>query len=454
MDAKLSKKPERDHVDETVRANGDVNATNRRWSISFSDGFGAEVEFDERGDGSGRYDVLNYRRNRITRQYEYVKVGQWNNGLKMDEGSVIRWAGGTAEVPRSECSLPCGRGQVRHGDSHTCCWVCITCQPWQYVKDEFTCIDCDVGWWPTDDKMGCFRLREQYMDWATAYAILPVCLSLFGIGLTMVVMVTFLRHIDTPIVKASGRELSFMLLSGFLICFAMTFVLLLKPGPVVCAFQRFGVGFGFSVTYSSLFTKTNRISRIFDSASRSAKRPPFISPRSQVVISLLLIAIQVICNCIWLILEPPGTRPFHPFGKRDEIVLKCRIRDQSFLISLIYNMLLIIICTVYAVKTRKIPENFNESKFIGFTMYTTCIIWLAFIPIYFGTLNSFQIQVTTLCVSISLSAFVALLCLFTPKMYIIVFQPEKNVRRLTMNSTTYKKGPGSSIDASNSNHGK
>lgn len=50
-----------------------------------------------------------------------------------------------------------------------------------------------------------------------------------------------------------------------------------------------------------------------------------------------------------------------------------------------------------------------------------------------------QVQITTLCISISLSATVALVCLFTPKMYIIVFQPEKNVRRLTMNSASYKK---------------
>ena len=41
---------------------------------------------------------------------------------------------------------------------------------------------------------------------------------------------------------------------------------------------------------------------------------------------------------------------------------------------------------------RKIPENFNESKFIGFTMYTTCIIWLAFVPLYFGTGNSFEVR--------------------------------------------------------------
>ena len=137
------------------------------------------------------------------------------------------------------------------------------------------------------------------------------------------------------------------------------------------------------------------------------------------------------------------------------------MEDSSFLLSQVFNVLLIIVCTVYAIKTRKIPENFNESKFIGFTMYTTCIIWLAFLPIYFGTANTNevitlplstliesaliciligQIQITTMCLTISLSATVALVCLYLPKVYIIVFHPDKNVRKLTMNAT-YRKPP-------------
>lgn len=55
-------------------------------------------------------------------------------------------------------------------------------------------------------------------------------------------------------------------------------------------------------------------------------------------------------------------------------------------------MILITTCTVYAVKTRKIPENFNESKFIGFTMYTTIVIWLAFVTMFFGTNNSYEVS--------------------------------------------------------------
>ncbi len=109
------------------------------------------------------------------------------------------------------------------------------------------------------------------------------------------------------------------------------------------------------------------------------------------LITSLLIAIQVTINVAWLIVEPPDIFPLTSADRPDPVVVKCRLRHDSFLLSLSYNMVLVITCTVYAVKTRKIPENFNESKFIGFTMYTTCVIWLAFVPLYYGTLHSIQV---------------------------------------------------------------
>lgn len=146
---------------------------------------------------------------------------------------------------------------------------------------------------------------------------------------------------------------------------------------------------------------------------------------------------EVVLTLIWMIVEPPGTRYSYP--DRRQVILKCNIQDMSFLFSQLYNALLILVSTVYAVKTRRIPENFNESKFIGFTMYTTCIIWLAFVPIYFGTGNAHETQITTLCVAISLSASVTLVCLYSPKVYIIVFQPDKNIRGKVCMGSTFKK---------------
>ena len=119
-----------------------------------------------------------------------------------------------------------------------------------------------------------------------------------------------------------------------------------------------------------------------------------------------------------------------------------------------YPIFLLIICTIYAILTRKIPEAFNESKYIGFTMYTTCIIWLAFVPIYFSTANNIEIRLATMCFSVSLSATVSLVCLFTPKMYIILAHPERNVRQSMMasktvtktNSSTYRVDSGTQSD--------
>ena len=358
----------------------------------FADKYGGVVQFDRQGDAVGRYNLLNFRRNRTTQRYEYHKVGDWRGDLSMYPTESLMWAGGTYDVPVSQCSKPCGIGEVKTVQGDSCCWLCLKCEDWQTVRDNDTCEDCPIGYWPDHDRRHCFELPKVSLRWDSVFFLVPVCLACVGIIMTSIVMITFLRYRDTPIVKASGRELSFLLLGGFLLCYGMTFILLVRPTPLVCALQRFGVGFSFSVTYSALLTKTNRISRIFDSASKTAKRPAFISPKSQVIIALILISVQVAGSAVWFVLEPPGVRPYKINGRKDKVVDKCKIEDISFLISLTYNMLLIITCTVYAVKTRKIPENFNESKFIGFTMYTTCIIWLAFVPIYFGALNSFEVS--------------------------------------------------------------
>lgn len=54
----------------------------------------------------------------------------------------------------------------------------------------------------------------------------------------------------------------------------------------------------------------------------------------------------------------------------------------------------------------------------GFTMYTTCVIWLAFVPLYFGTGNHMPLRITSMSVTISLSASVTIACLFSPKVNI------------------------------------
>lgn len=63
-----------------------------------------------------------------------------------------------------------------------------------------------------------------------------------------------------------------------------------------------------------------------------------------------------------MIIEEPGIKKDVSDEKRWLVILKCRVKDTSTLFGLVYNMILVAVCTGYAFKTRKIPENYNESK--------------------------------------------------------------------------------------------
>nr|XP_046191006.1 metabotropic glutamate receptor 2-like [Oncorhynchus gorbuscha] len=401
------------------------------------------VRFDIFGDSLGRYNIFHYHKE--DGRYVYRKVGYWAQNLTLNT-SQIPWEGHAA--PTSQCSDPCRKNEVKSmqpGD--VCCWICIPCQPYQYLKNEFTCADCKFSEWPLANLTGCYNLPEEYIRWEDAWAIGPVTMSCLGMMCTLFIIGLFLKHNDTPVVKASGRELSYILLLGVLMCYSMTFIYISKPSMAVCTLRRLGLGTSFAVCYSALLTKTNRIARIFSGVKDGAQRPRFISPASQVAICGGLISCQLVVVVVWLLVEVPGVRKEVNPERRDIVTLKCNSKDSSMLMSLSYNCILIILCTVYAFKTRKCPENFNEAKFIGFTMYTTCIIWLAFQPIFYVTASDYRVQTTTMCISVSLSGSVVLGCLFAPKTHVILFQPQKNVTSLRVATTRFSvtTGPGSSF---------
>ncbi|XP_049577938.1 metabotropic glutamate receptor 3 [Syngnathus scovelli] len=391
------------------------------------------VKFDSQGDGVGRYNIFSYQRS--GERFAYVPVGEWAESLSLN-GALIQWPKEAA--PSSQCSDPCERNEMKKMQAgEYCCWICTACEPHEYLADEFTCSPCAPGQWPTDDLTSCYELPEDYIMWEDAWAIGPITIACVGFMCTGLVLWVLVRHNDTPLVKASGRELCYILLLGVFMSYTMTFLFLAKPSPAICALRRLGLGTSFAVCYAALLTKTNRIARIFGGVKdgAGAARPRFISPSSQVFICLSLISVQLVMVSVWLLLEVPGTRRFTLPERRQTVILKCNVRDASMLLSLSYDVLLVILCTVYAFKTRKCPENFNEAKFIGFTMYTTCIIWLAFLPIFYVTSSDYRVQTTTMCISVSLSGFVVLGCMFAPKVHIIMFQPQKNVtsHRLNLN---------------------
>uniref|UniRef100_A0A4W4F2K5 G-protein coupled receptors family 3 profile domain-containing protein n=1 Tax=Electrophorus electricus TaxID=8005 RepID=A0A4W4F2K5_ELEEL len=403
-------------------------------NVSFNGSAKTPVTFNENGDAPGRYDIFQYQ---ITNGSiaEYRVIGHWTDHLHL-KINAMQWESGASSVPASVCSLPCRTGERKKVVKGVpCCWHCERCEGYHYQASEFTCQLCPYEQRPDRNRTSCQLIPIIKLEWHSPWAVVPVFIAILGILATTFVIVTFVRYNDTPIVRASGREMSYVLLTGIFLCYVVTFPMIATPRVCVCSFRRVFLGLGMCFSYAALLTKTNRIHRIFEQGKCSVAAPRFISPTSQLVITFSLISVQLMGVLVWFVADPPHTfvdygeqRTQDPRNARG--VLKCDISDLSLICSLGYSILLMVTCTVYAIKTRGVPETFNEAKPIGFTMYTTCIIWLAFIPIFFGTSQSAErmyIQTTTLTMSLSLSASVSLGMLYMPKVYIIIFHPEQNV---------------------------
>uniref|UniRef100_A0A7N9AWU9 Metabotropic glutamate receptor 1 n=1 Tax=Mastacembelus armatus TaxID=205130 RepID=A0A7N9AWU9_9TELE len=390
---------------------------------SFGGVSGEEIYFDENGDTPGRYDIMNLQSVGDGR-HDYINVGSWHEGiLSIDDNKL--WMNST-DMVRSVCSEPCSKGQIkviRKGEV-SCCWICTTCKDNEYVQDEFTCKACELGWWPDDDLAGCQPLPLKYLDWADVESIVAVVFSCVGILITSFVTFVFIQYRDTPVVKSSSRELCYIILAGIFLGYICPFTLIARPTVASCYLQRLLVGLSSAMCYSALVTKTNRIARILAGSKKKicTRKPRFMSAWAQVIIAFMLISVQLTLEITLIILEPP--EPIKSYPSIREVYLICNTSNIGMVAPLGYNGLLIMSCTYYAFKTRNVPANFNEAKYIAFTMYTTCIIWLAFVPIYFGS----NYKIITTSFSVSLSVTVALGCMFTPKMYIIIAKPERNVR--------------------------
>ncbi|XP_047741499.1 metabotropic glutamate receptor 8, partial [Hyalella azteca] len=403
-------------------------------NVSFIGKQGSRVKFNADGDAPGSYFIFQYQKT-SDKNYEYVRIGNWtesdtgghhlrhaakkhshsrHSSLELNR-SKLQWTrrqlkNESSENPESICSRPFSlelnrsklqwtRRQLKNESSENPESICSRPCPLGFIRNFQTKITC----------------QKIFYD------------ASIGLMCTLMTAIIFMRYNTTPIIMASGRELCYVLLFGIALCYVMTFVILAPPSTPICGVLRVGLGLGLCICYSAIFTKTNRISRIFNRGVKSIKRPSYTSPRSQILICFGLVGCQLLGVVAWLVVEPPTTKELYP--DRMMAVLSCGTSSITLILSLGYNMILILLCTIYAFKTRKIPENFNEAKYIGFTMYSTCIVWLAFVPIYFSTTRDYKIQLASICMCVNISASVSLGCLFTPKVYIVVFQPYKNVRQ-------------------------
>jgi metabotropic X receptor len=135
----------------------------------------------------------------------------------------------------------------------------------------------------------------------------------------------FRSYNDTPIIKAAGRELSYILLLGILLSFCVTFFIVAEPNQFTCGVVRFFLGFCPTLCYSAIVTKTNRIARIFHQKSGpTVPKTKYISPTSQMIIVGILTSVEVVVNIVWMIWNPPDSAFTYP--DRSTKLKICKVR--------------------------------------------------------------------------------------------------------------------------------
>ena len=383
-----------------------------------------KINFDSSGDVHGWYWIKNLQRKpNSSNAFQFLTVGNWN-GATLNLTSDIEWA--TDSVPVSICSADCMSGQfpLRVEGQASACWICEACPRENEVSTGKKCTVCPLGLSPNEDKNNCDVNPLVFLRWVHPFSILILLLTLVGLIATSVTVTVFIINYSHSTVKASSRELSTILLIGIFLCYLLPFFSIGEPIAVTCAIRRFGFGFSFSLCYAALLVKVNRIHRIFNRKRSSGQRPPLISPHSQLLFTGLLVLIQVILSASWLVVQVPGRKLVY-YQYTTEVTCKATAYF-GFVVSLGYNFLLLLVSTYYAFRTRKIPQNFNEARFINLTLYSVIIIWLAFIPATVGVSQLGTVYETGAQIfAIVLSATATLCCLFFSKLYFMFSSKRK-----------------------------
>ncbi|XP_036441641.1 LOW QUALITY PROTEIN: uncharacterized protein LOC118818483 [Colossoma macropomum] len=411
--------------------------------VRFKTKEGEEVYFDKNGDPPSKYEIINLQT--IDNQHEFVTVGYYDssfpaqNRLAVQMPSIV-WAQNTSQLPVSVCSESCPPGTrkaVQKGKP-ICCYDCIPCAEGEIsnITDSIKCEQCFQDSWSNQHRNECVKKETEFLSYEDTMGILLTAVSIIGTFLTTTIAIIFFRHKNTPIVKANNSELSFLLLFSLALCFLCSLTFIGRPSGWSCVLRHTAFGITFVLCISCVLGKTIVVLMAFRATLPGSNVMKWFGPPQQRLSVLAFTLIQVLICVLWLTTSPPF--PFKNLKHyKEKIILECQLGSAvSFWAVLGYIGLLALLCFVLAFLARKLPDKFNEAKFITFSMLIFCAVWITFIPAYVSSPGKFTVAVEIF--AILASSFGLLFCIFFPKCYIIILKPEMNTKKQIMNKAPVK----------------
>uniref|UniRef100_UPI00313452A2 vomeronasal 2 receptor 644 n=1 Tax=Monodelphis domestica TaxID=13616 RepID=UPI00313452A2 len=380
-----------------------------------------------------RYDILNFKifPDYIAKQVKVGEVIHHGKELNIHEEDVD-WPEDFGQTPSSTCSASCGPGfrKTLQEGQPICCFDCTLCPEGEISNQSDTeqCLKCPEDQYPSKEKDRCLPKTVTYLAYEETLGMALAAVALSLSLLTTLVLGIFVMHRDTPIVKANNRSLSYTLLTSLTLCFLSSLLFIGRPTPATCLLRQTTFAIVFTVTIASILAKTITMVLAFRATKQVSKLRRLMGTRVSYFLIFICTLIQM-CLCgIWL-----GTYP--PFLEKDThsefsfIVIQCNEGSLvTFYCVLGYMGFLSLVSFTLAFLARKLPDTFNEAKYLTFSMMVFCSVWISFLPAYQSTKRKAMVAMEIF--SILVSGAGILTCIFVPKCYVIFLRSDRNTLSL------------------------